>query len=244
MKVLIIDDNAVNRKYVRSVIQQDKLTVITAIDGSTGISLAHKEEPDLILLDIQMPSMDGFECLDRLKKNIAPHIPILAITAFSDAKSRQRFIKRGFNDLIIKPVKPNVLASTVQYWLRNSESKKNSTARNEKADFDEDIKLELLQHIGSNDLIELYKQFEQEVISLTNQMTSLCESEKFNDICSILHTLKGNAGSFGFFKLSELAFRLEEKIKLDKTDNLAEELYDLSEYARQLFVNYKIRTKQ
>ncbi len=239
MKVLVIDDNAVNRRYVKSVIEQEGIEVFTAKDGVSGISLAAELNPDSILVDIQMPDMDGFECLESLKKVPNLNAPILAITAYSNPEDRDKFIAKGFQDYITKPVKPNVLSSTINYWLKNSEKKEQQSTLVRKQEFDMAAKDELLKHIDPVGVQELYKQFEVEINEFMSNLQQLNSSKNFYNICSILHTIKGNAGSLGFFELSEMASELEENTKLGDTNNLEQDILDLKAYTQQLFYRYE-----
>ncbi len=239
MKVLVIDDNAVNRRYVKSVIEDGNISVLEADNGKSGISMAQNIQPDLILVDIQMPDMDGFKCLEALKNSQAISAPILAITAYSSPKDRQNFISKGFRDYITKPVKPNVLSSTIGYWLNENNAKNHEEKGQKSLVFDSSSREELLKHIGPEALAELYKEFQEEMNSFINDLNTLNSSKKFYDICSILHTIKGNAGSLGFMELSDLANQLETNIKIGRTDCLTEELQQLKQYTKQLFINYE-----
>ena len=239
MQVLVIDDNAVNRRYVKSVIEEGDIRVFEACDGKEGIELAKSQKPDLILVDIQMPNMDGFECLNRLKQIAYLHSPIIAITAFSNPEDRNAFIEQGFQDYLNKPVKPNVLLNTVNYWLKRKADHSIFDTNTCTPEFDPKVKNDLLNYLEPSGLAELYQQFEEEVNGFLKELTTLNSSKNYYNICSILHTIKGNAGSLGFFELSALADCLEKKIKLGDYDFLEQELLDLKAYAQQLFIKYE-----
>ena len=152
----------------------------------------------MILVDIQMPNMDGFECLDWMKKIPEVKAPILAITAFSNPEDRDFFLRRGFQDYITKPVKPNVLSSTIKYWLKTDKHKKREE-KNKILEFEPKVKEELLKHMDPAGLTELFQQFKDEINQYMDQLMFLNSSKNYYNICAILHTVKGNAGSLGFF---------------------------------------------
>lgn len=243
MKVLVIDDNAVNRRYVKSVIENESIRVFEAHDGQSGVAIAEEIEPDLLLVDIQMPDMDGFECLKALRETKTIDSPILAITAFSSPEDRESFINKGFQDYITKPVKPQVLSSTIDYWLKQSTKEHKTDSNGRHIEFDPSVKEDLLKLVSPEGLQELYEEFKEEITSFIDELNSIHSSKNLYNICSILHTIKGNAGSLGFFKLSELANQIETEIKLGKTATLTEELLSLSAYTKQLFLKYETQLK-
>lgn len=104
-KILIIDDDESNRKLLEVLVQADGHSAISAADGEVGIALANAERPDVILLDLMMPGLDGFEVVRRLKKNTATaSLPIIVVTALYDVASRQRIATWGADGVIMKPV--------------------------------------------------------------------------------------------------------------------------------------------
>lgn len=102
--ILIVDDDLKNLKLVRDLLQNLGHTVLEATDGRQGVELATAKKPDLILMDIQLPVMDGFEATQTLKAN-APtgDIPVIALTAYAMDKDKEKASEIGFNDYITKP---------------------------------------------------------------------------------------------------------------------------------------------
>ncbi len=104
-KILIIDDDESNRKLLEVLVQADGHTAISAADGEVGIALAYAEQPDVILLDLMMPGLDGFEVVRRLKNNASTaSLSIIVVTALYDVASRQRVATWGADAVIMKPV--------------------------------------------------------------------------------------------------------------------------------------------
>ena len=104
-KVLIIDDEEGNRKLLEVLVQADGHTTIPAASGEVGLALALSEQPDVVLLDLMMPGMDGFEVVQRLKRNrLTQSLPIIVITALDDVASNRRILASGADEFICKPV--------------------------------------------------------------------------------------------------------------------------------------------
>ncbi|MGB1287732.1 MAG: adenylate/guanylate cyclase domain-containing protein [Aggregatilineales bacterium] len=119
MKVLIVDDNPDNIELVSDVLEMGGHDVSTATEGNTAIKIAHDVLPDLILLDINMPGMSGFEVCAQLKAaEDTIQIPIIMLTAQSDVDSRVKGLAVGADDYLTKPFSPRELLARVERSLR------------------------------------------------------------------------------------------------------------------------------
>ena len=104
-RILIVEDNPQNRMLLRDLLEFHGFEVLEAADGKEGIDSARKEMPDLILMDLQMPVLDGFAAGKILKEDPATkHIKIIAVTSFAMVGDRKRIIEAGFDDYISKPI--------------------------------------------------------------------------------------------------------------------------------------------
>ena len=103
-RILVIEDNEDNLTLMRLLLERAEYEVLTAIDGVTGLECASTEQPDVILLDLAMPEMNGWEVARELKANILTrNIPIIAVTAHSFPKDRERAFEAGCDAIIGKP---------------------------------------------------------------------------------------------------------------------------------------------
>lgn len=118
-RILVVDDNPLNIKVLAAKLARDYYVVITADSGEQAISTAENERPDLILLDVMMPEMDGFEACKRLKANErTKHIPVVMVTALSDVADRIRGLESGADDFLTKPINDVALMARVRSSLR------------------------------------------------------------------------------------------------------------------------------
>jgi CheY-like chemotaxis protein len=117
-RILVIEDNPQNLYLVRFLLEGQGHQVLEAADGANGISIAQQKRPDLILVDIQLPNMDGYEVARRLKANpkTAP-IPILAVTSCSMADDRARTVEAGCLGSIEKPIDPKSFVGMIEQFL-------------------------------------------------------------------------------------------------------------------------------
>jgi two-component system cell cycle response regulator DivK len=121
-RILIIEDNANNMILLRDILAFHGYDVAVASDGKDGVLLARELMPDLILMDIQMPGMDGMTAGQILKGDPATSgLKIIALTSFAMQGDREKFIAAGFNGYLSKPINTRELPGLVQQWLDPAE---------------------------------------------------------------------------------------------------------------------------
>lgn len=117
-RVLVIEDNPANLELMTYLLQAYKYETIAADDGETGLALAQSERPDIVVCDIQLPRMDGFEVVRRLKlEEETRAIPVVAVTAFAMVGDRDRALAAGFDGYIGKPIVPETFVAQVERFL-------------------------------------------------------------------------------------------------------------------------------
>src|SRR5213076_2354637 len=118
-RVLVVDDVELNVKLLEAKLSSEYFEVIAADNGPTALELAESELPDIILLDIMMPRMDGFEVCRRLKANPrTADIPVVMVTALSDVADRLRGLESGADEFLTKPVNDTALFARVRSLVR------------------------------------------------------------------------------------------------------------------------------
>jgi CheY-like chemotaxis protein len=115
--VLLIEDNVLNLKLVKTLLEFNKYAVVTAEDAEKGIQLARDLHPDLILMDLQLPGMDGLEATRRIKKDPdLEDIPIVALTSFAMEGDEERALSAGCNGYIPKPINTREFSKTIAQY--------------------------------------------------------------------------------------------------------------------------------
>lgn len=111
-KILLVEDNEMNLDMLSRRLEKRGHQVLVAMDGARGVELAHAEKPHLILMDMSLPVMDGWEATRRIKANgDTNHIPVIALTAHAIAGDRERCLEAGCDEYENKPVKfPQLIA--------------------------------------------------------------------------------------------------------------------------------------
>ncbi len=115
--ILIVEDNEKNLKLVRDLLQVKGYRTLEAGTGELGVDLARRHTPHLILMDIQLPGLDGVAALGQLKADPATaSIPVIALTAFAMHDDRQRFLAAGFDGYLVKPINIRELPAVVREY--------------------------------------------------------------------------------------------------------------------------------
>ncbi len=117
-KILLAEDNASNRYLATYLLTNAGYTVVSAQNGHDALRLAQAEHPDLVLMDIQMPEMDGYETARRMRADSQlAHIPIVAVTSYAMTGDRAKALEMGFVGYIEKPIQPLNFASQISKYL-------------------------------------------------------------------------------------------------------------------------------
>jgi two-component system cell cycle response regulator DivK len=117
-KILLVEDNEMNRDMLSRRLMRKDFEVVLAVDGQDGVNLAQSEMPDLILMDMSLPVLDGWEATRQLKAGAATgHIPIIALTAHAMSSDRDKALEAGCDDYDTKPVDLPRLLSKIEALL-------------------------------------------------------------------------------------------------------------------------------
>lgn len=118
LTILVVDDDETNLELARALLEADGFAVVTAVDAMSTFGVLKDVDPALILMDIQLPGMDGWELTRRLKRNIATsHIPVIAVTAYGTHGDAARAREVGFVEFVAKPVSTRELPSIIRRHL-------------------------------------------------------------------------------------------------------------------------------
>ena len=117
-RILVVEDNDLNRKLVRDVLQHAGFEVVEAPTGERGVDLARESPPDLVLMDLQLPGIDGTEAFRQLRQSPSTAaVPIVALTAFAMREDQERVERLGFDGYLTKPLNVRALPKQVRGYL-------------------------------------------------------------------------------------------------------------------------------
>ena len=122
-KILLVEDNEMNRDMLTRRLERRGFQVVSAVDGRAGITMGEQEAPDLILMDMSLPDLDGWEATRLLKSSSRTRsIPIIALTAHAMSGDRERAMEAGCDDYDTKPVELSRLLEKIDSLIRNAAS--------------------------------------------------------------------------------------------------------------------------
>jgi CheY-like chemotaxis protein len=122
--ILLVEDNENNRYLAQFLLEREGFSVALAVNGKRALEAARVSKPDLVVMDIQMPEMDGYETAEHFKSDPAlAEIPLVGVSSFAMVGDRTKALKVGFAGYIEKPINPDTFAQEVSQFLNNQQSR-------------------------------------------------------------------------------------------------------------------------
>ncbi|MBF0444844.1 MAG: response regulator, partial [Magnetococcales bacterium] len=221
-RILLVEDNEINQQVAFELLEQANITVLLASNGKQALDIVSKEQLDGVLMDVQMPIMDGLTATREIRKD--PHLknlPILAMTANAMSGDREVCLDSGMQDHISKPIDPANMFSTLARWVKPAKPKAIVTKPN--AANEDEAKLNLPPEIPGIDtksgMLRIGGKLDRYMVILSKFLLNQRESAKniktailnsdFLTAKRIAHTLKGVAGTIGAASLQQKAQAIE-----------------------------------
>ncbi len=233
-KVLLVEDNKINQQVAQELLEGYGLLVVIADNGKQALELASSTDFDLILMDVQMPVMDGLEATRQLRQiKSYQYTPVIAMTAHAMDGDREACLQAGMNDYLSKPIDPNVLLHVLSNWLESYE-----VLHAASADVPADINLpdnipgiDLawgLKRVGGNKklFIRLLNDFLQSHQGVCEKTRQFILNNNIEAARRQVHTIQGVAGNIGARDLQAAAMELEKSIRTGADKTVYQELAD------------------
>lgn len=250
-RVLLVEDNDVNQQVAKSILFNMGLEVELANDGEEAIEKFQKFDFDLILMDCQMPIMDGYEATRRIRQFVnGKEIPILALTANVLPEDVKRCIEAGMNECVHKPIEVSVLQQNLKQWLpceMQHDVGDKTMSSNElppQADTSGLVNMETLDTLAGlmgsvfGQLIPSYIDSSDKCF---NEARSLVEAQDFEVVERLFHSLKSSSRNLGADPLGVLAASLEEAMRNQQPDKLEPDLTEaenMYQQVRKILLDY------
>ncbi|MBF0139199.1 MAG: response regulator [Magnetococcales bacterium] len=225
LKLLLVEDNLINQQVAQELLEQAGTVVVVANNGLEAIRLLDKEPFDGILMDLQMPVMDGLTATQRIRKKMsAEELPIIAMTANAMAGDRERCLQAGMNDHIAKPVDPDEMYATLAKWFPSQSDLISRDMVAQSVGRGKDIVLPLppipgidlargLRNVGGNTVLyrNVLLMFAHNQGGACQEMERCWASGNILMLERAAHTLKGVSATIGALELSGLAGKIEKQ---------------------------------
>lgn len=237
LSVLAVDDMPINLKLLTTFLKNSKINLTTANSGSAAIEQCKTKEFDLILMDVQMPGMDGVQTTQHIRK-ISRNMgtPIIALTAHAFNEDKQRFLSSGFDDFLPKPIDVECLIKVIELWCKRPDSQTFSAPKVVSLDIATLVSLDwelAVKRANYNEPAarELLSEFVIMLPTMILDIKAYQEMSRLNSIHDDVHKLHGACCYTGVPRLQRLCFEIESQFKKDCLDGLELHLNALAEEA-------------
>jgi signal transduction histidine kinase/CheY-like chemotaxis protein len=211
--VLLAEDNPVNQRLAQRLLEKNGHAVVVANNGREALARYEEDQFDIVLMDVQMPEMDGFAAtaaIRQLQEANGTHVPILAVTAHAMKGDRERCLAAGMDGHVAKPIRPPVLFAEIDRLTQKHPSQTPPTAMRLGGAVLDGVALAELVSGDRDFLRELARLFGEETPGLLAQMGQAIESGDRDLLRRGAHTLKGSAGNLCGLRTAEVALLLEQ----------------------------------
>jgi CheY-like chemotaxis protein/HPt (histidine-containing phosphotransfer) domain-containing protein len=231
--VLLVEDNEINQQVAQEILESAGLIVSLANNGEEGVKAVKEKDYDVVLMDIQMPVMNGYEATGAIRSDPRfKDLPIIAMTAHAMAGDEDKSLKAGMNGHVAKPIDPDQLFSTLRKWIKPIEKRAQiqqpevpvECPEPKKAVTEED---ELPEYLPGFDLAagldrlmgnkRLYRKllldFGANYTGIAAEISEALEAKDMNHAHSLVHNLKGLAGNLAATALLSAAIEMEKLVK-------------------------------
>ena len=231
MRVLLVEDNRTNTLVAKLLLEEKGCEVLTAEDGAVALEILEKEAVDVVLMDLQMPVMDGHQATTALREREAalhlPRVPVVALTAHASRETQERCLAEGFDDYLVKPLRGEALRRAlhqVQAGVPPSVPTPGSRPPPEPVAAARLAPQELLAKVGGDPVVltELCGLFLEDLEASLVRLEAALDPWQASEISSVGHGLKGLGSNVTALALAELARRIEECGKADQAEGCAD----------------------
>jgi two-component system sensor histidine kinase/response regulator len=242
-RILLAEDNSINRKLAVILLNKIGYSVDVVENGFQVIEKAKEGNYNAILMDVQMPEMDGFEATRRIRKwetGLHQHVPIIAMTAHAMKGDRERCLEAGMDDYVSKPLEKSILISALNRWIESGETRENTSVQSGETILGSHDQKEVPQSTSMSNtnglpmdiertlarfsddrslLIEMSREYISGFPKRIEEIKTAMEHRNIPDLSRLAHNLKGLSANFSTDAITRLAAELEACGRLDDLNN-------------------------
>jgi PAS domain S-box-containing protein len=237
-RILLVEDNEINQQVASEILEQAGFYVDIANHGQEALDMLSERHYDCVLMDVQMPVMDGFTATHNIREQERfADLPVLAMTANATVEDRQKSLAAGMNEHIAKPINPQLLFEALLHWIPHAERKlpegfEASSSIDDHQEIPELAGVDTadgVARLGGNvgSYLKLLNKFASNQADVVDRIRQEHEAGNREEAVRAAHTLKGVSGNIGASALQEVAQQLESALKEGEDDGL-EALCDLA----------------
>lgn len=236
-KLLLAEDNVINQKVILKILASAGFNTDSVINGSEALDAHKNNHYDLLLMDVQMPEMDGLEVTSKIRKLDEPKssVPIIAITAHALIGDREKCIRAGMNEYISKPIRSTELLALIDKLLNVnsiSEDEEDNKVKDKKVNETNNLALDLKRlkkvSLGDKDFEkDLLKDYMVDTRSKYEQMTDVLKEKNLKKLSELAHTLKGSSYTVGASIVGDESLGIELSARSNDYESCSDRLTKL-----------------
>jgi len=256
IRILLVEDNEINREMAQEILQEAGLKVTIANNGREAVDMVKTNAYDIVLMDIQMPIMDGYDATREIRKDpIFAELPIIAMTANASLSDQEKCFQAGMNGHVAKPIDIDKLFQTIAHWLKKeqgtiqgktthgisaSHSSKNKAVTENTIMIPDLAGIDVqtgLSRLGGNQKFycELLVKFHKNHKHAIKEIRYALDHDDFKTAERLAHTIKGAAGNIGAQDVYIDSGALETELKTNRPDNVELLIEKLEQALKQTF---------
>jgi signal transduction histidine kinase/DNA-binding response OmpR family regulator len=228
-RLLVAEDNEVNQRVAVGILERLGCRADVVASGEEAVEAVSRTHYDLVLMDCQMPGLDGYQASSEIRRREPPgrRVPIIALTADAMADVRERCLGAGMDDYLSKPVDRRRLEETLRRWLPGTSADDPPPDEREWSTHNGPIELERLRAVVGTDPASVRRYLELYVTTgatLLRQMALAVSAGEVDNVRRLAHTIKGASGTVGADEVAAIAARLEQATEAAEQTGLVQEL--------------------
>jgi PAS domain S-box-containing protein len=227
-RVLVVDDNEFNRLLANTILEHHDIVCSSAVNGEDAVSLLKRDSYDLVLMDVQMPVMDGIMATKIIREELKLTLPIVALTAFAMQGDMEKFLSKGMDGFLAKPFKENELLHTITKLLKGKQIQENPENMSMKEIVGR-YSLDELKAIskGNSEFVEkLIDTFRISVLESIDQAKKAFQEDDFDMVRKLVHKIKPSIKMLRIYEISDEVIEIEREIEVQKKSNRMIHLMD------------------
>jgi PAS domain S-box-containing protein len=230
-RILLVEDNDINQVVAMELLTSMGLHVQIASNGKEAVAIASAEPFDLILMDVQMPVMDGLTATRLIRENLElKDVPIIAMTAHAMQGDKEKSLAAGMNDHLTKPIEIDKLTTTLNHWLKIDEIKMTTPIKVLPKELPPFALADALERINQNAVLlhRLLILFHDKYAEAETQLRQWIEVSNFTEAYDLVHSIKGVAGTLSATELATAAAAFELALDSEQLDKIRSSLDDFT----------------
>ncbi|MBL3591615.1 MAG: response regulator [gamma proteobacterium endosymbiont of Lamellibrachia anaximandri] len=243
-KLLLVEDNPVNQDVATEILSSAGFSVDTRKNGAEAVATVQEHSYDAVLMDIQMPIMDGLTAARKIRELGGDYadLPILAMTAHALTGDKEKSLESGMNGHITKPINPHAMFSEIAKWVAQSEKTQQTDREEEPPESEPLPKLpgidtaEALDRIGGNQTAyrRILRNYRDRNLDVVERITANIRNQELAEAAHTAHSLKGSSGNIGANQVHQYAASVEQHCRNDQPAQALEELENLRTTLQQV----------